>query len=75
MKSLVSILALVALTPSADSGWAEKFAFWIHGELHRQTHRIAEIDRERSTLVELTLINSCTRVGLKSDYETDAEEL
>jgi len=75
MKPFLSILTAAALTQGADPGWAERLAFWVHGEVQRLTQRIEVIDRTLGPLPELTMINSSTRVGLKTGYETDEEEI
>jgi hypothetical protein len=74
MKLFLSLLAATTLAQGAESGWAEKLAFWVHGEVNGMTQRIAAIDRALGRLPELALINSCTRVGLKTGAETDDDE-
>jgi len=75
MKPFLSILTALAVAQATDSGWVERLAFWIHGDLQQLTQRIEVIDRTLRTLPELTMINSCTRVGLKTSYENDEGEI
>ena len=75
MKPLLSTLTAALLAQGVDTGWVERLAFWIHGDVQRLTQRIDAIDRTVSTLPELTMINSSTRVGLKTNYETDEDEI
>jgi signal transduction histidine kinase len=57
----------------ADSRWVDRLAFWSWNELGALESGIRERDQKLTHLPEIMLINSCTRVGLKTGYTTDED--
>lgn len=58
---------------AADSRWVERLAFWSWSGLNTIDTGIREHDQQLKSLPEIALINSCTRIGLKTGYTTEED--
>lgn len=73
MKLPLCLVATAVMAAGGDSMWVERLALWMRGDLQSLDREISAIDATLRTLPELTQINSCVRVGMKTGYTTDED--
>lgn len=73
MKPLFLLLAAATLAQGADARWVERLAFWSWRELEGVGNSIAVLDEKLAALPEMTPVNSCLRIGLKTGYTTEED--
>ncbi|MGV3660921.1 MAG: sensor histidine kinase [Prosthecobacter sp.] len=70
MKPLILLLTTATLSHGADRGWVERLAFWSRPEMESLDTAIRSLEERLAALPEMTPVNSCVRVGLKTGYTT-----
>lgn len=70
LSSLVMLHSSFAL---AESRWAENLAFWSWGDVQALDTQIRDHEQQLAQLAEPLMINSNTRIGLKTGYTTDED--
>ncbi len=70
MKPLLFLLIAATLSHGADAGWVERLAFWSRSETEALDNSIRALEKELAALPQMTPVNSCVRVGLKTGYTT-----
>ena len=70
LSSLVMLHSSFAL---AESRWAENLAFWSWGDVQALDTQIRDHEQRLAQLAEPLMINSNTRIGLKTGYTTDED--
>lgn len=73
MKFLPVLAAAAAIADPQPAPWAERLAFWVGAELRQTDARLTQIDAELSGLAYPALVNSSTRIGLKTGYTTEED--
>ena len=73
LLALLVAHVLGSSTCAADSGWAERLAFWSWADMEVLQNGIQQRDQKVASLPELALINSSIRIGLKTGYTTDED--
>lgn len=72
---LAAWLLLSSFSPAqaSDSRWVDRLAFWSWRQLDQLESGIHQREQELATLSELLLINSSSRIGLKTGYTTEED--